>query len=71
MLRRYFFLIVCVGFFSLLTQKSFASGDSSRFIKLYEDTLKKLQFARLDIHKSDRQKRRSKCSVFSYAAKSP
>ena len=56
MLRRYFFLIVCIGCFSLIAQKSLASGDSSRFIKMYEDTLKKLQFGRLDIHKSDRQK---------------
>ncbi|HXP48362.1 MAG TPA: hypothetical protein VN922_00325, partial [Bacteroidia bacterium] len=30
--------------------------DSTNIIKLYEDTLKQLQFGRLDVHKTDKQK---------------
>jgi hypothetical protein len=57
MLRRNFFLILFIGMYCLFPQQSMASSkDSTRFIKLYEDTLKRLQLERLDIHKSDRQK---------------
>ncbi len=50
-------LMLVIGTNCIIPVKSFAlSKDSTEFIKHYEDTLKHLQFGRLDIHKTDRQK---------------
>src|ERR1700728_554773 len=50
-------ILVLVVFGCLLSHTGFASGrDSSAFLKLYEDSLKHLQFGRIDAHKTDKQK---------------
>ncbi len=57
MLRRKLSIVLLAASSCFLSQKSFAlSKDSSGFIKLYEDTLKQLQFGRLGPRKTDQQK---------------
>jgi len=50
-------ILILAIFGCLLSHSGFASGrDSSAFLKVYEDSLKHLQFGRIDAHKTDRQK---------------
>ena len=54
---RYLIILLITGNFLLLYGNCLAlSKDSTEFIRQYEDTLKHLQYGRLDIHKTNRQK---------------
>ncbi len=55
--NRLYILLLIVAVSCLHPSRAFAlSKDSSNYIKLYEDTLKKLQFGRIAVHTSDKQK---------------
>ena len=56
MFRGISILIVSFIFSAFFPARSMAANDSSKYLKLYEDTLQQLQYGRVDIHKSDKQK---------------
>jgi hypothetical protein len=57
MLKGKFILAVFVSLSCLFPIKSNAFGsDSSKYLKVYEDSLKQLQYGRFDVHNSDKKK---------------
>src|SRR6185312_5933672 len=54
--RLYIFLIIIAVSCSFPSQSKASGRDSSNYIKLYEDTLKQLQFKRIAPHTTDKQK---------------
>lgn len=57
MLKKKISILSLLAFISLFSYQSQASPhDSSAYLKLYEDSLKHLQFGRIDVHKTEKQK---------------
>lgn len=58
MFKRKISIVLSIALISLFSYKSSASShDSSAYLKLYEDTLMHLQYGRIDVHKTEKQKR--------------